>query len=181
MSKRRKASPASRISAAFSSLRSGRQQSVPKVKSVDDSKSIGLSSSLSASRLTDKPNEYAQKPLSARLSANLDEHMEDDSTRAERINRTPSPRRPMSASSLFTINESASSRIQLDEESETRVEDEDTHPEMMPLNGAGSLSSSNQTRRRSGGSIDSSCSSLVSHALVGCFCLHRTIFRGGTH
>lgn len=172
MQKRRKQSPAARLTNVFSSLRSNRQQPT-KAKSIEKST---ISTSSSASQLIEKANE--QK--SGRLSATLDENMENEMIRADRIARTPSPRRPMSASSLLalaTINESVSSRVQSDdEESEIMMRDDDKRPELMALNGS---VSSNRTRHRSG-SLDSidSTNYVPSHAL-NCFCLHIHKRRGG--
>jgi hypothetical protein len=152
MVRRRKASPVSRFTAAISLLKSSRQ-----------TKSFPTSSS--ASQLTDDHDENPPFSLEDRLP------MKEDFRNV----RTASPRRPTSASSLLaTINESASSRIQSDEE-ECEIQ-----TEKVALNGRLSASSNN-TRRRSGSSIESNRSSLESPApLVSCFCLHRH-FRGGEH
>lgn len=141
-------------------------------KSDDKSYFDEIPVSSSASKITDKE----QQPVFGQLS--LGNRLGNEMSKAEKMARTQSPRRPTSASSLLaTINESASSRIQSDDEqSEPVLGEEQNSLETTDLNG--SLVDSDETRRRSG-SIDS-CSSIPPRAF-SCFCIPHRLFRGGNH
>ncbi|KAI6241496.1 Rabphilin-1 [Aphelenchoides fujianensis] len=111
---RRRWSPASRLTAALGSLHS-RSNRPPCVKSNSLQYSSQTSPTPPAPQ-TQKSRAHKFRLLSARLSATVDEHMVDDAEKEEAMpSRTPSPRRPTSASSMLaTINEASGSAASTD-------------------------------------------------------------------
>lgn len=155
------------LSAAFSSLHSRNKSPCKKTYSVQE---------------TEKKSDTTTTLPSSSSASQIDADSTPKLMRASFDERTSSPRRPMSASSLLaTINESASSRLASDDD-----EDEDGRPvSASALNGRTSQASSRQYT----GSHPSFCSSQSSSPSSAkaqsthCFCLpHRFSFsRVGEH
>jgi hypothetical protein len=120
---------------------------------------------------------------SSSSASQLEQRCEDEPTKLDRTQRTPSPRRPAS-SLLATINESASvsSHPQSDDETETKFANAE-HGGMARLSNASVVSSTASTRQRSGSTTNSTCPSSTPKqtALRSCFCFLQYFPRGGEH
>ncbi|KAI6235599.1 Rabphilin-1 [Aphelenchoides besseyi] len=162
---KRRWSPASRLTAAIGSLHS-RSNRPPCVKS--NSLQYSMDSAKSPPPppvipMTQKTRAHKFRLLSSRLSATVDEHMGDNDVGKEETmpSRTPSPRRPTSASSMLaTINETNNNAAQV-QSSEMDL----------PRRPSSAIVLSNASRRS--GSKSSS-------PHLRCFCFPHRSFRGGT-
>ncbi|KAI6187974.1 Rabphilin-1 [Aphelenchoides besseyi] len=161
---KRRWSPASRLTAAIGSLHSRSNRS-PCVKSISLQYSMDSAKSPPPAviPMTRKSRAHKFRLLSSRLSATVDEHMGGNDVGKEETmpSRTPSPRRPTSASSMLaTINETSNNAAQA------------RNPEMdLPRRPSSAIVLSNASRRS--GSKSSS-------PHLRCFCFPHRSFRGGT-